>query len=171
MKSLFKTIAVESLKDNFFRRINREWMLITAGSTDHFNTMTASWGTLGILWNKPIAVCFVRPHRYTFQFTEKYNYFTLSFFNKNYRSILDFCGTHSGRDTDKVSRTGLIPLELGTDRVSFKQAELIFECRKMYADYIKPENFIMQDIIKKNYPGLDFHRFYIGEILNCYSRE
>jgi flavin reductase (DIM6/NTAB) family NADH-FMN oxidoreductase RutF len=166
----FKKTMIETLESNFFQKINQEWMLITAGKISYFNTMTASWGTLGILWNKPVAVCFIRPHRYTFQFAEKYNYYTLSFLEDKYRNILDFCGTHSGKDTDKIARTGLKPVELGTESISFEQAILVFECRKLYADYIKPENFIVREIIKKNYPGLDFHRFYIGEIVNCYSR-
>ena len=74
MTTLFKTVSAESLKDNFFSRIDRDWMLITAGTLTHFNTMTASWGTLGILWNKPVAICFIRPQRFTFQFAEKHNY-------------------------------------------------------------------------------------------------
>jgi len=166
----FKKTRIETLESNFFQKINQEWMLITAGKISHFNTMTASWGTLGVLWNKPVAVCFIRPHRYTFQFAEKYNYFTLSFLEDKYRNILDFCGTHSGKDTDKIARTGLKPVELGAESVSFEQAILVFECKKLYADNMKPENFIVREIIKKNYPELDFHRFYIGEIVNCYIR-
>ena len=167
---IFHTVEVETLKTNFFEAIGQDWMLITAGTLAHYNTMTASWGTLGVLWNKPIAICFIRPHRYTFQFAEKYNYFTLSFLEDKYRSILDFCGTHSGRDVDKALRTGLKPLELNSDRISFEQAVLIFECRKIYADNIKPENFLDLELIGKNYPGKDFHRFFIGEIINCYTR-
>jgi flavin reductase (DIM6/NTAB) family NADH-FMN oxidoreductase RutF len=169
MSTLFKTISTESLKDNFFSRIDRDWMLITAGTLSHFNTMTASWGSLGILWNKPVAICFIRPHRFTFQFTEKHTFFTLSFLEEKNRDILNFCGSHSGKDTDKVARTGLVPVELGAESISFEQAKLVFECRKLYADFIKPENFLVQDIIAKNYPEQDFHRFYIGEIVNCYS--
>src|SRR4030042_3433437 len=166
----FIKVEVETLKINFFQQIGRQWMLITAGTKSHFNTMTASWGTLGILWNKPIAICFIRPHRYTFQFTEKYNHYTLSFLEDQCRSILNFCGSHSGKDTDKISRTGLVPIELGPESISFEQAVLIFECRKIYADFIDPENFFIPEFIKNNYPAKDFHRFYIGEIINCYSR-
>ena len=165
----FKTINPESLNDNFFRRIDREWMLITAGTLTRFNTMTASWGTLGILWHKPIAICFIRPQRLTFQFAEKHNYFTLSFLEEQYRDILNFCGSHSGRDTDKIARTGLKPVELGAESISFEQASLVFECRKLYADFIKAENFLVRELIDKNYPGQDFHRFFIGEIVKCYS--
>ena len=90
MTTSFKTISPESLNDNFFRRIDREWMLITAGTLTRFNTMTASWGTLGILWHKPIAICFIRPQRFTFQFAEKHNYFTLSFLEETIQGYSQF---------------------------------------------------------------------------------
>jgi flavin reductase (DIM6/NTAB) family NADH-FMN oxidoreductase RutF len=141
MTTMFKTVNPEELKDNFFSQINNDWMLITAGNLSHFNTMTASWGTMGILWNKPVAICFVRPQRYTFQFTEKQNYFTLSFLEEKYRDILSFCGSHSGKDTDKIAGTGLVPVALDAESITFEQARLVFECRKLYADFIKPENF------------------------------
>jgi flavin reductase (DIM6/NTAB) family NADH-FMN oxidoreductase RutF len=171
LHEIFKETSVETLQTNFFKAIDQEWMLITAGHIGHFNTMTASWGTLGILWNKPVAICFIRPHRYTFEFVEKYNYFTLSFFDAAFKSALDFCGTHSGRDTDKISQTGLKPIALSDDCVSFEQARLIFKCRKMYADFIHQENFVVREIIAKNYPRQDFHRFFIAEITQCFFRK
>jgi flavin reductase (DIM6/NTAB) family NADH-FMN oxidoreductase RutF len=161
-------IDLVTVQNNFFKTINDDWMLITAGTIENFNTMTASWGTLGILWNKPVAICFIRPHRYTFQFAENNPYFSLSFFDEEHRQILDFCGSHSGRDIDKIAATGLKPLKLNADCVSFEQATLIFECHKLYADFIKQENFVVADLIRKIYPGKDFHRFFIGEITNCY---
>lgn len=167
----FKPIGVGSLEPNFFNKIGDEWMLITAGTPNHFNTMTASWGGLGILWNKPVAICFIRPHRYTFEFAEKQHYFTLSFLGDKYRNILNFCGNHSGRDSDKIAHTGLLPVQLGPESISFEQAELIFECKKIYADFIEPENFVVRDIIASHYPRQDFHRFYIGEIVNCYKKK
>lgn len=166
----FQQVGVDTLKTNFIKAIGREWMLITAGTKTQFNTMTASWGTMGVLWNKPVAICFIRPTRHTLQFAEKHDYFTLSFLEEKYRDILNYCGSHSGKDVDKVLQTGLKPVELGSESISFEQAVLILECRKLYADYIKPDNFIIRDIIKKNYPAHDFHRFFIGEIVNCYKR-
>lgn len=174
IKSVSEThskIDLNTIQKNFFKTINDEWMLITAGTPQQFNTMTASWGTLGILWNKPIAICFIRPHRYTFQFAEKSPYFSLSFFDEKNRQILDYCGSYSGRDTDKVSATGLIPLQLNDYCVAFEQAVLIFECQKLYADFIKKENFVVTELIKKIYPAEDFHRFFIGEITNCYIQK
>ena len=168
--SLFTTIHPEKLTDNFFRLIDRDWMLITAGRMDDYNTMTASWGTTGILWNKPVAICYIRPQRHTLQFALKYDGFTLSFFDASYHKALDFCGTHSGRDTDKAAETGLRPIATGKGNVTFEQARLILECRKLYSDLIRPEAFLDAGLSARIYPAKDYHRFFIGEIENCYIK-
>lgn len=167
----FTTIRPEQIPDNFFRLINRDWMLITAGKINDYNTMTASWGTTGILWNKPIAICFIRPQRYTLQFAMKYDYFTLSFFPEQYHKILDFCGTHSGRTTDKVKETGLIPVETDRGNITFDQARLVIECKKLYSDFIHPEGFLESDLNSRIYKEKDYHRFFIGQIEHCYQKK
>ncbi|MBN2610933.1 MAG: flavin reductase [Bacteroidales bacterium] len=161
---------VTSLNDNVFNLIDKEWMLITAGNTGSFNTMTASWGTLGILWNKPVAICFIRPHRYTFEFAEKSDYFTLSFFDESFRGILNICGSKSGRTIDKIKETCLKPLLTDNGGIGYEQARMVIECRKLYADFLKEDNFVVPDTALKNYPSKDFHKFYIGEIVNCYLK-
>jgi flavin reductase (DIM6/NTAB) family NADH-FMN oxidoreductase RutF len=171
MDTLFDSISPADLNENFFKLIRDDWMLLTAGDTGSFNTMTASWGSLGILWNKPIAICFIRPHRYTFEFAEKNDCFTLSFFDSQFREVLDFCGTHSGRDIDKVSQTGLKPLETSLGNITYEQARLVLECKKIYADILKPENFMLADVAAKNYPAKDFHKFYVGEIVGCFVKK
>jgi flavin reductase (DIM6/NTAB) family NADH-FMN oxidoreductase RutF len=158
---------VKDLNENVFKAIGDDWMLITAGSRDDFNTMTASWGTLGILWHLPIAICFVRPQRHTFGFTEKSDHYTLSFLEEGNRDILQFCGTRSGRDTDKIGETGLVPLETMQGNIYFEQCRLVIECKKLYSDRIKEDQFIISNLIGKNYPKKDFHKFYIGEIISC----
>jgi flavin reductase (DIM6/NTAB) family NADH-FMN oxidoreductase RutF len=170
MKSLFKTTDPGSLHENFFHLINDDWMLVTAGSLNVFNTMTASWGTTGILWNKPVAVCFIRPQRYTFDFVEKNDHFTLSFLGGEYKEALNFCGTHSGRNMDKMKYTGLKPIETPSGSVTFEQANLVLECRKLYADFFKEENFLVKNLVEKNYRQKDFHKFFISEIVACYVR-
>jgi len=169
--TLFSFIRPEELTDNFFRLINDDNMLITAGQVGGYNTMTASWGTVGILWNRPIAICFIRPHRYTFQFAEKSDYYTLSFFEEKYRNILNYCGSHSGRDVKKAEQTGLQILETSLGNVTFKQARLVLECRKLYSDFLKQDNFLIQGITEKFYPDKDFHKFYIGEIKSCFLKK
>ncbi len=169
--TLFNTVKPEELTYNFFRLINDDNMLITAGQSGGYNTMTASWGTAGILWNMPIAICFIRPHRYTFQFAEKSDYFTLSFLEEKHRNILNYCGSHTGRDVNKAEQTGLHVLETGMGNVTFSQARLVLECRKLYADFLREENFLIQGITAKFYPDKDFHKFYIGEIKSCFLKK
>ena len=166
----FKKTEVESLDENVFRLIGDDWMLITAGDQNDFNMMTASWGTMGILWNKPIAVCFIRPQRYTYKFANKYEYFTLSFFDEKYRNILQICGARSGKDTDKVQVTGLRPMRTKLGNICYEQSRLFFECRKLYFHDLHPDNFIIPRIADFNYPTKDFHRLFIGEIVNCYRK-
>jgi flavin reductase (DIM6/NTAB) family NADH-FMN oxidoreductase RutF len=171
MAGKFTEIVPGNLVENVFNLVGEEWMLITAGNPEHFNTMTASWGTLGILWHLPVAICFIRPQRYTFEFAEASGYYTLSFLQPGNRDILDFCGTKSGRDTDKIKETGLNPLVTKRGNIYYEQCRLVLECRKLYADRIREEEFIIPDLIRKNYPRKDFHKFYIGEVVSCLAAE
>ena len=157
------------INENVFDLLDHKWMLITAGTTDHFNTMTASWGGLGVLWNKSIVTIFIRPQRYTYKFVEENPSFTISFFDKKYKPALNFCGSKSGRDFDKVKETGLTPVITPKGNISFQEAYLTIDCTKLYTDDLKPDNFIDKGIIDKTYPTKDFHRFYIGEITGCYK--
>ncbi len=165
----FKRVDLFDFSDRVFEMLKNEWMLITAGDESSFNTMTAAWGGFGILWNKPTATIYIRPQRYTYQFTEQNELFSLCYFGSGrYRDALSFCGTKSGRDYDKCKETGLIPLNTPAGCIAFKQSRLIFECRKLYTDTIKPDFFIDKNVESVVYPGKDYHRFYIGEILGCY---
>lgn len=168
----FRTVDVKRtlLTDNVFRLIGQENFLITAGTLKKYNTMTAAWGGLGYLWNKCVAIIFVRPQRYTYRFTEQHRYFTLSFFESEYRRALDFCGTHSGRNVDKARATGLTPVWAGSDSVGFREARFVLECRKLYRQDLAADCFLDRRLRKKVYPKHDFHRVYIGEIVKCYIK-
>jgi len=166
----FSEIALEDLKESPFKLIGSDWMLITAGKMDSFNTMTASWGGLGVLWNKKICFCVIRPQRHTYQFIENGEYFTLSFFDESCRSKLEYCGSHSGKDVDKVKETGLTPVRSGCGAVYFAEARIVMECRKIYYQDIDPANFL-DPAIDDNYPDKDYHRMYIGQILKCLVKE
>ena len=107
---IMKKVEVKELSENFFEAIGKEWMLVTAGNKEAFNTMTASWGGIGWLWNKPVAFVFVRPERYTYEFIEKGDFLTLSFLGEENKKIHSVCGSKSGREVDKVKETGLKPL-------------------------------------------------------------
>lgn len=167
--SKFVEIAPEELNENVFRAIGAEWMLITAGDRKACNTMTASWGGLGVLWNANVSFAFVRPSRYTFEFMEEKDYYSLSFFGNGHRRELKLCGTTSGRDGDKIAEAGLSPV-FDAQAPYFDEAELVLVCRKMYTDDIKPENFL-DGTIKNCYPGdTDYHRMYVGEIVKVLKR-
>ncbi len=158
----------EQLTDNPFKLIGKDWMLITAGTQQSFNTMTASWGGVGVLWQKQVSFCFVRPTRYTFEFMERSENFTLSFFEERYRTALNFCGSNSGRDTDKVKETGLTPISKD-GFIYFGEARLVLACRKLYFQDINPGYFLEQGI-HDLYPVKDYHRMYVGEIVSCLKK-
>ena len=159
----------ELLEEKPFRLIGSDWMLITEGSRERFNTMTASWGGLGVLWERRVAFCFIRPVRYTYEFVEQYGGFSLSFFSGEYRKALQFCGSHSGRDTDKIRETGLTPVH-ADGFVYFAEAPLVLHCRKLYTQDLRPDRFL-DDSLDRLYPQKDYHRMYVGEIVRCLERK
>jgi flavin reductase (DIM6/NTAB) family NADH-FMN oxidoreductase RutF len=165
----YQSISITELRESPAQMIGQDWMLITAGNSTAFNTMTASWGGLGELWNKQVAFIFVRPQRYTFEFLEREDYFTLSFYDESYRDALTICGTKSGRDTDKVKEAGLTPLPTPYG-IAFGEARLIIECRKIYGDFFHHEAFVDTTIADNIYPQADFHKMYVGEIVNVWKR-
>ena len=164
----FREIRPELLTENPFKLIGADWMLITAGTAESFNTMTASWGGLGILWERQVCFCFIRPTRYTYEFIERAENFTLSFFEERYRKALSYCGSHSGRDADKIREAGLTPMKEG-GFVSFSEARLVLACKKIYSQDINPDRFL-DPAIEGMYPKKDYHRMYVGEIKRCLVR-
>lgn len=160
----FSHIDPKKITDNPFSLIGDEWMLITAATPDKCNTMTASWGGVGILWNKPVAFAFVRPQRHTFSLLEKAETYSLSFLPEQYRDALRYCGAHSGRDGDKFAATGLsVITEDGTPCI--EQARLVLVCRKCYTTDFTADRFCDSSLLS-HYKANDFHRQYIGEIID-----
>jgi flavin reductase (DIM6/NTAB) family NADH-FMN oxidoreductase RutF len=162
--SEFREINPCELDESAFRIIGSEWMLITAGDRKSFNTMTAAWGGFGTLWEQSVCFCFVRPTRYTYRFMEKSRSFSLCFFDKRYRDTLNFCGTHSGKDTDKLKETGLTPVGGEKSTVYFEEARLAVLCEKIYFQDIIPQHFLDAGI-DSHYPEKDYHRMYVGRVL------
>jgi flavin reductase (DIM6/NTAB) family NADH-FMN oxidoreductase RutF len=154
---------------NIFGLIGHDWMLITAAKDGAVNTMTASWGCAGVLWNRPVAICFIRHSRYTFEFAEAADTMSLSFFGEEYRPALNLCGRVSGRDCHKFAEAKLTPVFYG-DTPYVEEARMVLICRKLYADDIKEGNFIVPRLLA-NYPTRDFHRFYILEVKAALLRE
>ena len=176
----FKKIDPKKIPGNIIEMIADEWMLITAGNKESYNTMTAGWGGLGNLWSKPTSICYIHPDRYTFGFIEKEEYYTLCFFDGEYRQALQFCGSKSGRDyknKNKAEEAGLTPAYTENGAVYFKEAYLVLECKKLYSDQFRREyfatNVVMENRIgeKSIYNEQEtYHKFYMGEITNCMIR-
>ena len=168
--SAFTELRPEDIRDNPFKLIGGDWMLITAGGMKSFNTMTASWGGLGVLWDKNVAFCFIRPTRHTFGFMNNAETYSLSFFSEDYRSVLTYCGSHSGKHVNKVVHCGITPVAGSIDDVYFAEARLVLECRKIYFADINPSAFLAQTL-SDIYPEKDYHRMFIGEIVRVLGRE
>jgi flavin reductase (DIM6/NTAB) family NADH-FMN oxidoreductase RutF len=164
-------------------RFGQEWTLITArddrpGGDADWNTMTAAWGGLGVLWSRDVAFMFIRPSRRTFDFANAAPLFTLSFFDGSHRGALDFCGAKSGRDVDKAAGAGLSPILFGdtpgegkiAGALGFKEAKEIIVCRKLYTHDFDPAAFLDAPSIEEAYHGSDYHRMYIGEVLSLLTR-
>ncbi len=171
MNSKLKAVAPESLAVNPFELIGEQWTLITAGNGESLNTMTASWGGFGVLWNKPVVYIFIRPQRYTLGFVERESTFSLSFFDEEYRSALKLLGSKSGRDGDKIAEAGLTPDFTPSGTPTFKEASLVMECRKMFAATLGADDFVDTALRESIYPKGDFHRVFVGEIVGCWKAE
>lgn len=164
----FVKVDVNELMMNPFDMIGNQWYLLTAGNLEDYNTMTCSWGHMGVVWGAPSMQCMVRTNRHTLSYMDKNEYFTISFFDEEqYRSALNFCGSHSGRDCDKAKETGLTPVEI-EGCTAFEQAELVLVCKKKYSAMMQPEGFVNQETYDKWYGKDPMHREFIGEIVGCY---
>lgn len=163
MNGEFKTLAAAELRDNAFQLIGSDWMLIAAGTPESCNMMTASWGGLGVLWEREVCFIFVRPTRHTFGFLNRSPGFTLSFFEEQHRAALEYCGSHSGRDGDKAKAAGLTPVFDGPDTVYFREARMAIVCRTLHRQDLDPAGFL-DPAIEGFYPKRDYHRLFVGAI-------
>lgn len=166
-----REITVAELNKNAITLIGKEWMLITAGNeADGYNTMTASWGHLGEIWGKPTSVIYIRPQRYTKEFVDRQEMYTLTFFPAEHKEKLAYLGSHSGRDEDKVAQVGLTPV-FEKDYTYFAEASLTLVCRKLYRAPLTEEGFFDSKIVESCYPDKDFHDMYVGEIVKILVNE
>ncbi len=162
----FKEISVSEINNNPFDLIGKDWALVTVKNQDGCNTMTASWGGVGIMWNKPVAFTFIRPQRFTYGLIEKEEYFSLSFYKEKYRDVLRFCGSRSGRDYDKVKECNITPV-YDEKAPYFEEADLVLICRKLYAQDLNEQSAVAKEEVLKNYNDDDYHRMYISEIVKA----
>ena len=161
----WKSISPYEL-ENACKLIGKDWMLVCAGD----NAMTASWGGMGVLWNKPVSFVFIRPQRHTYRMTEANDRLTLAFFDESYRPALRYFGTKSGRDGDKFAATGLTRAYTDEGTLYPAEARLVLSCRKLYTDMLRKEAFLDPALLA-NYPADDFHRMYVCEIEEAWIRE
>lgn len=163
-----KEINIRDIKENPFSLIADGWGLVTAGNEEKFNTMTVSWGAVGEIWGKDAVFIFIRPQRYTYEFLEKEDIFTLSFYGDKFKKALGICGSKSGRDIDKAAECGFTPL-FTDGGVTFEEAKYTIVCRKMASQFMNPMGF-EDSSIENNYANKDYHKVYVGEILKVYEK-
>lgn len=169
----WRSIPINEFETKIFNAWDSRWFVLTAGDVkqNRCNSMTVAWGSFGIMWNKPFAQVVVRPTRYTFEFMEHYNSFTLCAFDRRHRSALQLLGSKSGRNSDKITESGLTLMpSLHVAAPAFAEAQLIIECIKMYWQDFDPAHFL-DPRIEEKYPQKDYHRSYFGEIVVIRRRD
>ena len=166
----FREIPMSALSFNPFSKVLQQWMLISAGTEKDCNTMTASWGMFGGLWQKNVVEVFIRPQRFTKTFIDSHDFVTLSFLPDRYRDALKICGTVSGRDTDKWKKAGISPFPI-SGTVAVAEAELVIVGQKLYSQYIDPKLFVDKNIDAFCYPDKDYHEAYIYEVKQVFEKE
>lgn len=169
---MFRKIDPKELTQNPFQMIGQQWMLVTAGTVEDCNTMTASWGGVGIMWGNPVATCYIRPQRHTKKYLDEQDCFTLSFFGEEYRKALQLCGSKSGREMDKIAACGFTMTQGEGGAPYMEEAELVLVCKKQYAQPMAAEFLTEGDAVDQRwYPNHDWHTMYIGQIVEAYVKE
>lgn len=167
----FKKGSIQELKLSVPNLFGSDWSLVTAGVDTSFNTMTANWGGMGYLWEKDVAFIFIRPQRYTLEFIEREDGFTLSFFDHaKYEDALKIMGSKSGRTSNKIKESGLTPIATPTGKMAYAEAKMIVECRKLYGAPLQDVGFIDSTILHTNYAKSDFHKMFVAEIVNVWIK-
>lgn len=165
---MFRQVEFKSVQNEMYEKLGSEGALILVGTKEYHNNMTIGWATQGILWSKPVIISYVKPTRYTFEFCNENEYFTICYFD-NRRDVLRECGTKSGRDFNKDELCNLNIVELD-QTIAYEEASLVIICKKIYQDDFKEPNFLDKSIIEKRYQDGLIHRFYIGEVVNVYKK-
>ena len=167
-----------------FELFDKNWAIVSSGDINNFNCCTLSWGSLGNIWGKngksiSAVTIYVHPARYTSELLKENDYFTISFFPEEYKKALAYIGSHSGRDEDKVSKSGLNPIEFNQG-VTYKEANLSFLCKKLYQHQFSKDD--LSDDIKEYYASMpnvypDFnggwqpHIVFVGEIVDVIDKD
>lgn len=159
----------ENISMNPFKSFLGDWALVSAGNEEKSNTMTIGWGALGGMWGVDAAFVVIRYSRYTKEFVDANDYFSVAFFDGECKDALMTCGRTSGRDTDKWAASGLTPTY--ANGVPYPaEAKRVFICRKMAAMDMPRESFIDDTIYDKWYSDDDMHVMYIGEVVDVIEK-
>ncbi len=165
----FEKVNVDELMMSPTKEIGKNWGILTGTSREGFNSMTVSWGSIGVLWSRPCVFAFVRPGRYTYRFLEGGEYFSLAILPEGFHEKASVFGSKSGRDVDKYAVSGFSVCE--ENGVKYPaEAETVFICKKIAASDVTPEWFIDENIDGDNYPKKDYHRMYVGEIISVLKK-
>lgn len=170
-KKEWKKIDPKQLDVNAVKMYDDDWMVVSAGNAESMNLMTISWGGLGELWNKPVATVYVAPQRYTYQFLDREEYYTICRFDSTYRDKLTYLGTKSGRDEDKVKGSGLTVKFTELGNPMYEEANLVIECRKIYHDNFRRDRLQQEQLDWYEDRQVDPHGIFIGEIVNMWVKE
>jgi len=156
MKKIFKQI---------FDYLDKQNILLVAGSPENFNIMTIGWIHFGRLWKKHNLIVYVRPSRYTYEFLENFDFFSVNFFKDDYKEVISFFGSYSGRNVDKKEYNKLTKINYKNLTIYLKESFLSFICKKIYFADLIPSNILEKDIKSIYYINNDYHRLYFGDIL------
>ncbi|MCD8328138.1 MAG: flavin reductase [Ruminococcus sp.] len=167
---MLKEIDIKTVDLNPFKKIGDDWALLMAGEKTSYNSMTISWGYMGVMCGKNVFLTVVRPQRYTKKFVDSSEYFTVSFFDDKYKKTLAYLGSHSGADVDKMNVEGM-EAEFSDNSVYYKQASLVLVCKKLFSMEQSDAKFYDEALKEEIYPTGDFHTFYTGEIVKAYINE
>ena len=166
----WQEIKPQNIDVNAVKLFANDWMLLSAGKDTSMNMMTIAWGALGELWGKPIVTVYVSTNRYTYKFLEDNEYFTVTAFPEQFRDKLQYIGSVSGRDEDKVKGSGLTPEFTKLGNPIYKEANLAIECKKIYAEQLKKELMPLEQRQWYDEKKLGVHMMYIGEIVNVWKK-
>ena len=164
----------EDWDENPFTWFKGQGLLLAVGDSISNNAMTIGWGSLGNVWSKiglNTVTVYVAEARYTYEFMEKYDYFTVMAFDKEDARILGYMGTHSGRDGDKAAHLGLHTLYTEHGTPYYEEAEIVLECKTIYKSPFLIEG--MSEEVRKFYENFDagVHHQYIGNIVGAWIKE
>lgn len=165
---MFEKLDISQLDKSPVALLGEQWTLITAGTEEKCNTMTASWGALGVLWGSPMATVYIRPQRYTKEFVDAEEYFSLCFFSSDYKEKLAYCGKESGRTVDKIQECGFTMVY--GEAPYMAEADLVLLCKKRCCMPMDGA-LLPEDVKSRWYPQEDYHHIYYGEIVEALQKK